>query len=354
MITIMRVLLMLFFLQADARVLFESAEKAQQAGRLAEAQRLLESAAKLAPGQVAILGNLGAIRAQRGDFAGALSVYEQALKINPATPRLHLNIALAHFRQSDFAAALTSLDQYQKQAPADPQGGELRAVCLYQLGRYEDAATQYRDLSAHGEERLAWLYGQGQSLMRAGKPEQGQAAIARLFTRFPEAPETKLLEAQALIAVRKYEQAIEQLEGLRLEKLSGVDLWLGVAYENARRFPEAKQAYAREAAASGDLLAHYALGIAEARDGRDAEAAKYLERALPIDSQINNVSFHLARAYLKLNKPAAALPLLDRAIMRDPKATPPRYARLQALKNTGNFEEAQREANVIRELLRQP
>ena len=162
------------------------------------------------------------------------------------------------------------------------------------------------------------------------------------------------MEAQALIAVRKYEQAIEQLEGLRLEKLSGVDLWLGVAYENARRFPEAKQAYAREAAASGDFLAHYALGIAEARDGRDAEAAKYLARALPIDSQINNVSFHLARAYLKLNKPAAALPFLDRAIARDPKATPPRYARLQALRSTGKTDEAQREAGTIRELLRQP
>ena len=141
---------------------------------------------------------------------------------------------------------------------------------------------------------------------------------------------------------------------LQMMVFQGSDLWLGVANESTRRFPEAKAAYLREANASGDLAAFYALGIAEARDGRDAKAAKWLERARGLDSATSNVSFHLGRAYLKLGQAERALPLLEKAIARDPQSTPPRCARLQALQALGRQEEARTESGRNRDLLRQP
>jgi len=353
--TIMRVWLLALSLLADPRALFESGMAAHRAGRLEEAQRLLEQARREAPRNLAILANLGAVRAQRGQHAAALEAYEEALKLDPRSARLRLNMALAWFRQGDAANALGHLDAFLAAEPADSQGRELRALCLYQTGRFAESAEEYR-LLLDREPKLSWLYGHGQALLRAGKEEEGRAAIQRMFDLYPAAPETQLLEAQMKIAERKYPEAIAQLDQLAARKppLPAAQLWLGVAYESARRFPEAKAAYLREANASGDMAAFYALGIAEARDGRDAEAAKWLERARGIDSASNNVSFHLARAYLKLGQPARAIPLLDKAIERDPKSTPPRYARVQALQALNRHADARAESGRIRDLLRQP
>src|SRR4051794_6900310 len=118
---------------------------------------------------------------QSGKFEQAIPIYEQAVKSMPGNPGLVLNLALAEHmagreRQAiphletvlkarpDFMPALTALAQarlalgepklaipvLEKVLAAEPKNVELRgtlAAALLDVGRFDEAATRYREVS---------------------------------------------------------------------------------------------------------------------------------------------------------------------------------------------------------------
>ncbi len=335
--------------QTGARTLFEQGLERQRAGDTQAALALFESAAKLAPGHAAILGNLGVMRAQAGDLVGAVAAYTQALRANPAAHRLRLNIAIAWVRAGQFVKAIEPLDSFLTHEPANRQALELRALCDYQTGRFAAAGQRYDLLiAAHGEQ-LSLLYGLGESRGRAGDMVGAEQAYGRLFQLFPDAPQTRLLLAQKLLGEGRADEAVAELGRLSRE-LPGVDLWLGIALERAGRHDDALKAYRAEIAASGDLLAHYGAGAIESRSGDPQAAIRHLEAALPLDGDRYNASFHLAGLYTRMGNHTKALPLAEAVIKRDPESEPAHYLLMQIYQKLGRKEEARRQAAVIREL----
>ena len=335
--------------QTGARTLFEQGLERQRAGDTQAALALFESAAKLAPGHAAILGNLGVMRAQAGDLVGAVAAYTQALRANPAAHRLRLNIAIAWVRAGQFVKAIEPLDSFLTHEATNRQALELRALCDYQTGRFGAAGQRYDSLiAAHGEQ-LSLLYGVGESRGRAGDLAGAEQAYGRLFQLYPEAPQTRLLLAQKLLGEGRADDAVAALRALSHD-LPGVDLWLGIALERAGRHDDALQAYRAEIAASGDLLAHYGAGVIESRSGAPQQAIRHLESALPLDGDRYNASFHLASLYARTGESAKALPLALAVVKRDPQAEPAHYLLMQIYQKLGRPAEARRQAALIRDL----
>lgn len=67
----------------------------QRAGRLAEAEAGYRAALKESPGHAAVLHNLGAVLAERGDQAAALACFDKALAAEPSYASAHHNRGLA-------------------------------------------------------------------------------------------------------------------------------------------------------------------------------------------------------------------------------------------------------------------
>jgi predicted Zn-dependent protease len=336
----------------DARTQFERGMAAQAAGDLKQAEQLLSAAAKRAPGNFAVFGNLGAVRARLGDFGGALEAYRKALALNPAAARLHLNIGIAHVRQGHFGEALSALDRFLGAEPGNAQGMELRALCLFQLARYQESAEAYRQIGDGGGESLAGLYGWGQSLLKQGDRAGAERVFERLFARFGGSPEAGLLEAQMLMSENRVEEALEKLNGLAgaPTRLGGIDLWRGIALEGLGRPAEARAAYETEFKATGDLVAAYALGVLAGRDGDEREALRWLDRAMAVDGERYNVAYHRGRALLRLGDAAGAVEALELSARRSPGSVPERYLLLQAYRKLGRKAEAARISDEIRRL----
>lgn len=346
------ILLALLFVFADARALFERGLQQQKTGDLTSAEASFAEAADIDPRNFAVLGNLGVVRAQLGNFAGALEAYHRALGLNPAAHRLHLNIAIAHFKMSQFEEALRRLDIFLQHVPDEPQAEELRALSLYQVQRYSDSQAALERLIGTGGEKLSYLYALGQAQIKTGRRDAAEATFRRMFTLYPDAAEAHLLQAQALMGDNQHEAAMESLERAqrRNSKLPGIGLWKGIALEGLGKPEEALAAYHAEIRLSGDLLAYYAAGILESRDGNAARAEDLLERALPIDSERYNVSYYLGRVYRKLGRYEDALRYIRRSLERNPDSTSERYALIEVYTKMGRMKEAADEAAAIRRL----
>ena len=342
--------LTLFLLQAGPRALFEQGLEKQRAGDLAGARELLEQAARAAPSNFAIHGNLGVVLAQAGDFAGAVKSYQRALALHPQAHRLRLNLAIARVRAGEFSGAAGELRRFLAAEPGNAQGEELLALCFYQLGRYGDSAATYEKLTATQGEKLELLYGLGEAHNRAGNTARAEQAFARLFARFPNAPQTRLLLAQKMLGEGRGDEAVAELRALAATPLPGVPLWLGIALEKTGQPEEALAAYRREITATGDLLAHYGAGVIESRGGDAAKAAAHLRTALPLDGERYNVSYHLGNAYWRGGEPALALPLVRKAVAREPADASGHYLLMQIYRGLGRTAEASREAGIVKKL----
>jgi len=320
---------------ADPRELFERGMALLKARDLAGAESALKQAAELAPAQVAVWANLGAVQAQRGDHTGAIASYERALRLRPEDPALRVNIGLAWFRQSKFEPALAEFER----APGHPQARELRAVCLFQLGRYSEAAAVYEALPL---ETISKLYGLGEAQMRAGEKAAAAKTFERLFAAFPNAPETKLLSAQALMNEGRHEEALRTMQAV---DLPGVDLWRGIAFEGLGRMDEALAAYRAEIARTGDLLGHYAAGAIEARSGDAERALAHLAAAKPLESDRYRVRYYAARAHLRLGRAEEA-----RVALGEPATEEEHTLALQVFQKLGLADDVRRQADIVRKM----
>jgi Flp pilus assembly protein TadD len=103
--------------------------------------------------------------------------------------------------------------------------------------------------------------------------------------------------------------------------------WLGQAYEQLGRLPEAIAAYRAELAMRPDMVeARTGLGGALIRAGRPAEAVGELERALARSPDVPAVRTNLGIALLELHRAREAVPHLVAAVALSPRDGVPRLA----------------------------
>jgi hypothetical protein len=221
---------------------------------------------------------------------------------------LHWGEVLFYFYQGDYLQALTRLGAAQdfNRVANHPVEAELLKGGLYlSLGQHEEAGRIFKALLDDNVpldvRNRAWFY-LAKVWYQRSYLEQAAEALSSIRGALPDElePERHLLEAQVLMFLERYEDAIRVLE--RWQPVGKeMDVW---------------SAYAR-----------FNIGVALVRIGRIAEAAKLLDTvgrlATPTEELAalrDKANLALGYAWLKADKPDAAKAVLQRVRLVGPQS----------------------------------
>ncbi|HYL02098.1 MAG TPA: aspartyl/asparaginyl beta-hydroxylase domain-containing protein [Steroidobacteraceae bacterium] len=130
----------------DTRIssLITAADQAAEAGRHAEAARLLESARAAAPGNPRVLNALGMHALKTGEFAAARQHLEEAVRLDARAPLLWLHLAMARRAQGDAHAEAAALEKALELDPYFSLALLQKATLLERRAKPREAARVYR------------------------------------------------------------------------------------------------------------------------------------------------------------------------------------------------------------------
>ncbi len=291
------------------QALFERGQALVALKRDAEAQTAFEQVLAVAADgeyRVHALNHLAAIAHRGGDVALAarrFSEVQAAAGDSPLASDALLQQGLALHAAGRDAEAVEALLRFLEHSPQDARGPLARAcagVCLYRLGRHDEALRLLDRLDAADLSRLdaslrdAAGFARGECLLATQRPADAATLFRELAGRDgPFRAHAALRVAEQEMSAKRWAAAADALrplvaapDGLPPDVLSAVRYRLGVcAFEQG----EADQAVSvlealLAAAPDGDLAAsasHYA-GEAHLRAGRAGRAAEHFERAAAI------------------------------------------------------------------------
>jgi tetratricopeptide (TPR) repeat protein len=95
----------------QTNAMFEAGVERAEAGDLAEAEKLLRDALKLAPRYAPALQTLGTVLLNRGSAQPALEVFRQSLAVNPLNSETYLNMGAAYLRLGNLNDALVMTEK---------------------------------------------------------------------------------------------------------------------------------------------------------------------------------------------------------------------------------------------------
>ncbi len=253
---------------------------------------------------------------------------KQLRKADPTSGDLHARLGMIYFQQGKFAEAVPVLQRAVKLKPALSNAAALLAMCLSELGRYDEALpglkTAFRQIQDPALKRMAGLH-----LMRANtfldRPADAAQAALELSRAFPKDPEV-LYHTGRIFANLAYVQT------MTLAEVAPQSVWLhqakGEANESEGAFDAAVQEYRAVLAADPKRPGiHYRTGralLARARQPDSppntlAEAAQEFELELQIDPTNANASYELGELQRKANRLDEAQRLFTQAVTIDPQ-----------------------------------
>ena len=130
----------------DAMLLVEAAVVEGQVGDLKAAERMLEKALKLDPGNADGWYNMGQVARGRSQLERAVRLFCKALDIDPHYPDAAFGLGEALYVQGKVEEALPWLGQAARLAPQDAEIVHVNALALDHLGRAGEALEAYREV----------------------------------------------------------------------------------------------------------------------------------------------------------------------------------------------------------------
>lgn len=319
-------------------------------------------------------------------YEEAEKAYEKLRELSPSTAEVHAGLGLIYFQQRKYPQAVAALRQALKLKPGLPATDVLLAVCLSELGQFQEALPGLRK-GFHQTADAPLRRMTGLQLQRAytGLQQDDKAVeVALELTRlYPDDPEV-LYHGGRLFSNYAY------LATLKLARVAPSSPWMHQAAGEANESQGLHDAAIREyrqvlALDPGRPGIHYRLGrvlLSRAQQsGADtevgkAEAAKEFEQELRLDPTNANASYELGemqrqagqldkarelfeaavkhypdfgearvglgRVLIALDKPDLAVPHLRRAAALDPSSEIPQYQLSLAYRALGNAVEQQR------------
>jgi len=149
--------------------LLNSAENQLYFDRYSEAARMLETAAKIAPGEPLVWNNLGYAYYAIGRLSEARACYTEALRVGDGAPRIRAALGDVLQQQGDLDEAIEEFARARREAEGDRA---LQAQVTFKIAaiheheeRYREAVTEYRHYieldgreSAKAESRIRHIY----------------------------------------------------------------------------------------------------------------------------------------------------------------------------------------------------
>ena len=180
-----------------------------------------------------------------GRYEQAIPIYQKLVRELPGNSGLVWNLALAERMAGHDREAIPHLETVSKAQPKNREAREMLAAALMDVGRFEQAAAQLRDLTSMSpDDPHAW-YGLGMSYQGLA-----DAAFERLQKADPTSPYVAALVADTRVKTRQFRSAFffysETLKSL--PNLHGIHAALAEVYRKTGHPDWATQEDTKEAA----------------------------------------------------------------------------------------------------------
>lgn len=285
----------------------------------------------------------------RGDLGAAADCYRQAAAADPADALAQLNLGFVLLEQGQAQDAQKHLAQalvlrrpdqailhelhYLLGRACRLQGDAVRAIASF------EAAVKAQPEFAEPMEELV------QVLHEGGRHEEGLSWARRLEQQRPLTP-SRLLVAQELYALRRFDEALRILEGVLAHDAANASAWTGrgnvlLAQERCDEALDAFEHVLRLAGPHPASLTQSALALACLQ--RHEDALMRLEQALQIDSRHREALLYRVNALLELARADEAANAAAAAIDNYPDDADFHFKRAVALLLGGHLKEGWRE-----------
>lgn len=328
-----------------------------------------------------------------GRYAEAQQAYEKLRQLSPSTPEVHAQLGVIYFQQGKFSQAVPALSQALKLKPGLPNADFLLAMSLSELGRFTEALPglerAFRKSAEPAMKRMAGLQltRAYTGLQRDDKAVETSLELKRLYPNDPEvlyhagrlfgnfayltmrkladvAPESvwrHQASAEVYESQEAYDSAIAEYEKvLSMDpRRPGIHFRIGRttlarARQSKTRTEETGQAikeFEQELQLDPtNANAAYELGEIYRKSAQFEKACEYFEAGLKHYPDFEDAHIGLGRALLALDKPAPALPHLQKAAALNPESDVAFFSLAQVYRALGNATEQQKALAEFRRL----
>jgi predicted O-linked N-acetylglucosamine transferase (SPINDLY family) len=300
---------------------FAQAVRQQQAGHLAEAERLYRQILHLDPQHADALHQLGRLAMQAGQYETAVQLIRQAMRSGQRAASYSISLAEAHRQLGQVAEAIAEL---RRALAIDPQSAAAHAnlgVACFQAGDLAQAVASFREVTRLRPQDAQAFANLGRVQYDLGEREQAEKCFRRAAMLAPQNARAHYSLGSVLQSLGKLNEACDCYRAALTINPDDAEAHnnLGILLKELRRPAEAEAHY-REAlriqptyAAALNNLA-VALGDQERHD----EAVAACRRALELDPQSSAAYANLAGFLHGLGRVDEALENYRRAIALNP------------------------------------
>jgi len=295
--------------------------------------------------------HLGLMQAMEGKYFEAVPAYRKALQLNPALSGVQLNLGLALFKQQRFQEAVPAFAAALKETPGDVKPRLLLGMSYYGAAQYAKAIPELQSALGATPDNLQLRMTLAQSCLWAGQYKCTLEQYRQIVTENPESAQADMLAGEAFDGLGDTVNAIAQFRAAEKASHNEPDVHFGLGYLlwTQRQYEEAERElkleignnpnHSQALAYLGDIaikhenkeealqylqraisqpgkevrLAYVDLGILNAADGRNEEAAKDFQRAIKLDPDGVDAHWRLAKVYKAMGKKEEANAELSKA-----------------------------------------
>ena len=292
------------------------------------ALRDVNAAIAFAPKSGRALALRGAIRLRAGDPSGATDDFNAAEKNGFTDRRLYRMRARALLRTANPAAAIADLRKVVKRSPKDAvaltrlalaldaqnqtsdalematraidanpdyaTAHGVRAGILNRLGRTEDALADFDRAMAQGSDKNRYRVGRAELLARDNRAPQALRELDAVLAEQPGHRAAALLKADILQAAGRRAEAYDVLTAIGDADAASLLRRARLAL-TLKKYDAAAKAYSQGLEARADGAAYFERAQARMGQGRWAEAAKDLSKALDLTPALASQGLHFMR-----------------------------------------------------------
>ena len=302
------------------------------------------------------LVSLGIQFGQHGIHEPATRLLTKALSLSPDLFEAHYNLGLIYFRTSNVDQAETHLAAAATLRPYSFEANSVLGVVLSQQAKTDQAIEALRraEILKPDDLKVATLL--ALQLTEGRYYTEAVKLLDRSVRRWPDNLDLRLLLIQNYHRDQKYEKAVQAAEqtvalfpgAARAQFEMGYQLISFGRVRESKPFLE-KSVHLDPAPPDG----YASLGDVFAKEDNHAEAVRYFRLALERDPSHVEAALGLAKSLLTLKRFAEVVPEMQRVIQFDPVNPQPHFHLSQAFLGLGDKQNAQKEAEIFRQLNQQ-
>lgn len=341
-----------------------AAAAAMRSGDYAVAEQQDRIILRLQPQMAEAEMNLGLACFLQKKYEDAIQAFEAGLKLKPDMANADLFLGISRFQLNQVPRAIPLLEKYAAQHPDDFQGQYYLGLSYLALERYTEAGRALAAAHHIDARNVDALYHLSQVYLgEARKNPRNKDFLERSFQETideiaaidPNSFRLAQIRAAVYEADGKKADAIRELETLFQHdpKARGLHYTLGCLYIEQRQYEKAREQFEKELQLGSPYPRTYLqLGHVFVELNKPAQALPLLDKSLKIDPDSSGVVWaDIGRAYRFMNQPAKAAEAYEKAIALGQKTSSVYYQLAMVTKKTGDVARS-REALAMSQRLR--